>query len=133
MSFEIDVTLTLMVTDSVVELKDGICQTYSIGTVAKNAHFFYLPKTKNSTISIMYKSSLVSMGVSYTVWKSDEKGIDPSGWPFPPYQKELDNPLSSWSSVKHIQIDHENLQGCWPSCIVLMSLSKKKRDLNLGK
>lgn len=28
--------------------------------------------------------------------------------------------------MSHIIIDTENLKGCWPSCVVLLSLFKKK-------
>ena len=59
MDREIDLTLTLMVKDSVIELKDGIWQTYSINSVAKTSHFYFLPKEKNSSISIMFKSTFV--------------------------------------------------------------------------
>lgn len=72
--------------DSVIELKDGIWQTYAINTIAKTSHFYFMPKSKNSSINIMYKSSLVDVGISYTVWKSDKDDIDPSEWPFPPYK-----------------------------------------------
>lgn len=78
MSIEIDITLTLLVKDSVIELKDGLWQTYAINTVAKTSHFYFLPTTKNSSISIMYKSSLVDVALSYSIWKSDKEDIDPT-------------------------------------------------------
>ena len=105
MSFEIDLTITLLVKDSVIEIKDGIWQTYSTSSIAQSAHFFYLPKEKNSSISIMYKSYLVTMGIAYALWKFDEKGIDPTSWPFPPYQDEVSTLVSSFSSINHVQID----------------------------
>ena len=78
MKVELDLTLTLLVKDSVIELKDGIWQTYQSGTIADTAHFFYLPKSEDTSVSIMYKSNLVTMGLAYTLWKSDEKGIAPN-------------------------------------------------------
>ncbi len=72
MKVQIDVTLTLLVKDSVIELKDGQWQTYAINTIAQTSHFYFLPKTKNSSIDIMHKSSLVDLGISYTIWKSDK-------------------------------------------------------------
>lgn len=78
MDIEIDITLTLLVKDSVIELKDGLWQTYAINTIAKTSHFYFLPTTKNSSISVMYKSSLVDIGIAYTIWKSDKESIDPT-------------------------------------------------------
>ncbi len=68
----------MLVKDSVIELKDGLWQTYAINTIAKTSHFYFMPHTKNSSINIMYKSSLVDIGISYTIWKSDKNDIDPS-------------------------------------------------------
>jgi hypothetical protein len=72
MKIEVDVTITLLVKDSVIELKDGLWQTYAINTIAKSSHFYFLPQTKNISINILYKSSLVDVGISYTIWKSDK-------------------------------------------------------------
>lgn len=33
-----------MVSDAIVELKDGIWQTYDINQAAATAHFYFLPK-----------------------------------------------------------------------------------------
>jgi hypothetical protein len=72
MEIEIDITVTLLVKDSVIELKDGLWQTYAINTIARTSHFYFLPTTKNTSISILYKSSLVDVGVIYSVWKSEK-------------------------------------------------------------
>lgn len=74
----------------------------------------------------MYKSSLVDIGISYTIWKSDKNDIDPSQWPFPSYKEEVEDKYSIYKSINHVVIDTENLQGCWPTCVVLLSLYKKK-------
>jgi hypothetical protein len=74
----------------------------------------------------MYKSSLVDVGIAYTVWKSDKEDIDPTEWPFPPYVEEVNEKFSYFKSVNHIMIDTENLKGCWPTCVVLLSLYKRK-------
>lgn len=80
----------------------------------------------------MYKSSLVDVGISYTVWKSDKEDIDPTEWPFPPYVEEVNEKFSYFKSVNHIMIDTENLKGCWPTCVVLLSLYKKKADASIN-
>ena len=72
MDIQIEVTITLLVKDSVIELKDGLWQTYALNTVAQTSHFYLLPTTKNSSISILYKSSLVDIGIIYSLWKSEK-------------------------------------------------------------
>lgn len=52
-------------------------QTYAINTIAKSSHFFFQPKSQNKSVSIIYKSSLVDLGVAYAIWKSDEKNMNP--------------------------------------------------------
>jgi len=53
----------------------------------------------------MYKSSLVNVGISYTLWKSDKENIDPTDWPFPPYREDIEEKFSLFKSVNHIIID----------------------------
>lgn len=53
----------------------------------------------------MYKSSLIDIGISYTLWKSDKENIDPTQWPFPPYKEDVENKYSNYRSVNHIIID----------------------------
>lgn len=65
-----DITVTLLVKDSVIQLKDGLWQTYAINTIAQTSHFYFLPSHKNSSVSILYKSTLVDIGLAYTLWKS---------------------------------------------------------------
>lgn len=43
MPTEADVTITLMLKESVIELKDGIWQDYNINLASISAHFFYVP------------------------------------------------------------------------------------------
>ena len=83
MEVEADVTLTLMVRDVVVELKDGIWQTYDINEASSTAHFYFLPKHQKHSISIFYHSYNVNLRISYTLWKSDDTSIAMSKWPFP--------------------------------------------------
>lgn len=78
MKMELDITLTLMLQDSVIELKDGIWQKFGINSVAETTHFYFLPKVKNKSVSIMYKTDLLDLHVVYNLWKSDQKGINPA-------------------------------------------------------
>lgn len=38
----------------------------------------------------------------------------------------MEEKFSYFKTVNHIMIDIENLNGCWPSCVILLSLYKKK-------
>jgi hypothetical protein len=83
MDVEADVTLTLMVSDAVVELKDGIWQTYDVNEAASSAHFYFLPKHEKHSITIFYHSYSVDLKLSYVLWQSDDTSITMSEWPFP--------------------------------------------------
>lgn len=78
MDSEIDLTLTLMVKDSVIELKDGLWQSYALNEIASSSHFYFIPKSANKSISIHYRTALVDLGLVYSIWKSDEKNSNPT-------------------------------------------------------
>lgn len=46
MDLEADITLTPIVKDAVVELKDGIWQNYNINLASITSHFYYIPTHK---------------------------------------------------------------------------------------
>lgn len=83
MEVEADLTLTLMVQDAVIELKDGIWQTYDVNEASSSAHFYFLPKHDKHSITIFYHSPSVELKLGYTLWKSDDTSIDITSWPFP--------------------------------------------------
>lgn len=78
MDVEIDITVTLMIQETIIELKDGIWGSYQINKVAENTHFYFLPKNKNRSITILFKSDFVDLKLMYTIWKTDDKSINPS-------------------------------------------------------
>ena len=44
MDSEVDLTLNLMVKNSIVELKDGIWQSYAENAIASSSNFYFYPK-----------------------------------------------------------------------------------------
>lgn len=66
-----DLTLTLMVKESVIELSDGLWQSYSLNDIVKSSHFYFLVKNEHKSVSIFYRSAYVDLGISYTLWRSD--------------------------------------------------------------
>lgn len=76
-------TLTLMVRDAIIELKDGIWNSFKETEVSKTTHFYFLPKHPNKSVTILYNSGNVDLKIMYTIWKTDDNSINPTEWPFP--------------------------------------------------
>lgn len=113
-----------MVKDSIIELKDGIWNSYQINTIAENTNFYFLPKNKNRSITILYKSDFVDLKLMYTLWKTDDKSINPAEWPFPQDYKAQNPAKLAFMPTKFIHIDSSALKGCWPNCVLLISTFK---------
>lgn len=90
MDVEVDVTITLLTTDVIIELKDGIWQNYDINEAASTAHFYFLPKHEQHSVTIYYHSVNVDIKIAYALWKSDDTSISPGEWPFPYIKLEND-------------------------------------------
>jgi hypothetical protein len=54
MPIVVDITITLMVHNSIIELKDGIWQSYSENAMAASAHFYFYPKHYNKDMTLMF-------------------------------------------------------------------------------
>lgn len=131
MDVEADVTITLMMSDAIIELKDGIWQNYAVNMASASSHFYFMPKHQNHSATIFYKSSLVDLKIMYTLWKTDDKSIDPSEWPFPLEFKENEK-LSqlTFKPIDFIHIDPSQLTTCWPNCVILMSIAPDLKAAN---
>jgi len=121
MEIEIDITITLLTRNFVIELKDGIWQSYSESTVIKSAHFYFYPKHSDKNVVLIYRSTTDSLKLAYNLWKTDSHTINPLYWPFP--MEPASSQLSALRSVHQIVIDKEVLQKqCAPYCVVLITL-----------
>lgn len=58
MPVEIDITITLIVRNSIIELKDGIWQSYSENSLINTAHFYFYPKHQDKNVVLLYQSSI---------------------------------------------------------------------------
>lgn len=67
-----------MVKNSIIELKDGIWQSYAENTIATSSNFYFYPKHENKSVEIMYRSVFTDLRISYAIWKADDKNIDPT-------------------------------------------------------
>ena len=122
MDMQIDITITLMTKHSVIELKDGLWQTFSLNSVAETSHFFFYPQHRGKDVNIIYKSSDSDLRLVYKIF-AKFADVSPGDWPFPNEKPNEKNSIHShFKPVKHVSIHSNELRDCWPSCIVLMSL-----------
>lgn len=124
MEVEVDTTITLLVDDTVVELKDGVWQNYNINYVSATTHFYFIPNHAEHSTTIYYKSTLVDLKIMYNIWKTDHKNMNPANWPFPLEFKE-NQKLSElqFKPLHFIHIESAQLKECWPNCVVLLSIA----------
>lgn len=108
MEMEVDVTITLMMRYSIIELKDGIWQSYLEGTIAKDANFYFYPKHNDKNVVLLYYTPMEDLRLTYTLWKSDSKTLNPTEWPFPKVAASDNQP--SLRTVNHVTIDKELLK-----------------------
>ena len=70
-SMEIDIAITLMGRDEIIQLQSGVWQSFDLHSVAKSAHFFYDPKLKKKSIdnvNIYFKTSDPNVRLAYTLY-----------------------------------------------------------------
>lgn len=72
-----------MMQDSIIELKDGMWQSFSLSVTTSSTHFFFTPKHQNKSITVLYNTTFNNLRLGYKLWKNKESHFDPSKWPFP--------------------------------------------------
>ena len=112
--------LTHLVQDSIIELKDGIWQSFPLSVTTSSTHFYFTPKHQNKSITILYNTTYLKLHLGYKLWKNKDERFDASKWPFPEEQKAVDNGVIA--PLRHISITPESLKECWPDCVILFTL-----------
>jgi hypothetical protein len=113
-----------LISDSVIELKDGVWQNYDINSISSSSHFYYIPNHPNHSTTIFYKSSLPDLKIMYNLWKTDDKSMDPSNWPFPVEFKENEKVSElTFQPLHFIHVEPSRLKQCWPNCVLLLSIA----------
>ena len=105
MEMQIDITITLMTKHSVIELRDGLWQTFALNSVAETSHFFFIPQHHGKDINIIYKSSDSDLRLVYRIFTRFES-VNPGEWPFP--NEKPNDKISAHSffkPVKHVSIN----------------------------
>ena len=77
MDMQIDITVTLMTKHSVIELKDGLWQTFALNSVASTSHFYFFPQHQDKDVTIIYKNSDTDLRITYRVFSSHKMNINP--------------------------------------------------------
>ena len=57
MDYQIEINLVLMTKHSVIEMRDGLWQTFYHNAIAETSHFYFFPRYEENDINIIYKSS----------------------------------------------------------------------------
>lgn len=112
MEIEIDIAITLMTRHSLIELQEGIWQTFSLNSVAESSHFYFMPEHKDQSINIIYKSTEFDLRLSYKIFNTLYGKILPGEWPFPPEKPTDDHEgrHSLFKPVKNIIIGTDQLE-----------------------
>ena len=72
MDIEVDIAITLMSQHTILEIKDGIWQSFPLNTVAKSAHFYFHPRDKDHDIGLMFKTTDPSIRLKYRLFYASE-------------------------------------------------------------
>lgn len=73
MNIEIDIAITLMSQHTILELKDGIWQSFPLNSIAKTSHFYFHPRHKDADIALMYKTTDPNLWLKYRLFYASEK------------------------------------------------------------
>lgn len=76
MDREIDIAITLMEHHTILELKDGIWQSFSLNNIAKSSHFYFFPRNINDDVGIMFKTTDPAIRLKYRLFYSSPEDID---------------------------------------------------------
>lgn len=68
-----EVAMTLLTTDSVMELKDGVWQTFQLDDLLMKTHFYFSPTHDTNPVKIFFKSTDPSIFISALLYDNREK------------------------------------------------------------
>lgn len=68
MDIEIDIAITLMSQHTILEIKDGIWQSFPLNSVATSAHFYFHPRNMDRDIGLMFKTTDPGIRLKYRLF-----------------------------------------------------------------
>jgi len=66
------------VENSVIEMKDGLWQSYPLNVITSSSHFYFFPRHADKSVNIVYRSTFTDLRIAYSLWKAEDKTIDPT-------------------------------------------------------
>jgi hypothetical protein len=83
MKMEVDFTLVLFSKNAVIELKDGIWQSFPATYMMSSSSFYFYPRHNTSDILVLFNSPMTRTRVASKLFRYDKDTITPTEWPFP--------------------------------------------------
>lgn len=71
MDIEVDIAITLMSQHTILEIKDGIWQSFPLNSVAKSSHFYFHPRNHDHDISLMFKTTDPAIRLKYRLFYAE--------------------------------------------------------------
>lgn len=124
MNITVDFSLTLLSRNAIIELKDGIWQSFpSNYMMSTSSSFYFYPRHNNSNILFLYHAPMAKTRVAYKLWRYDMDKINPVEWPFPFVVDANEQLHANFKSGHYISIDKDQINKlCWPNCVVLLNV-----------
>ena len=66
----VDITLTLLTNNTVIELKPGIWQGFEMASLTASSHFYFIPTNKKYPINLQFTHTFGTFKISYLLWKN---------------------------------------------------------------
>ena len=104
MDKEVDISITLMGRNEVIEMQTGLWQSFDLHSVAKTAHFYYSPKKNGADVNIYFRTSDSDVRVAYRVYSTGAENLNPTEWPFPTKKNLELEKHKNFRPVRHISI-----------------------------
>lgn len=110
-------------------LDDSIWSSFEVNDLSKSNHFYYVPRQTNKTINILFITEDKDIFIDYSIYNT-KKSINPQNWPWDhhdPYDKlDIFKHLNGHQEFQ-IKPDHPDIQKCWPTCVVLITVGDARR------
>ena len=122
MKVEVDFNLVLYTKNAIIELKDGIWESYPATQMMTSSSFYFYPRHNTSNTLILFHSPMVRTRVATRLFRYDIDNVNMAEWPFPFLVDPLSRDSLPYRTNHFISIDHDQINAqCWPHCVVLIN------------
>jgi hypothetical protein len=70
---KLDITLTILVNNSIIELKSGVWQRYEMTSVTSSTHFYFYPNNKKYPVTLQFSHTYAVYKLAYSLWNNELK------------------------------------------------------------